>query len=81
MKILFLSFFFILASCSGGGGGSDSAVTASMSASQKQAQELIKSEIQPLQSGQYEISDEDMALLKKEGLISQKEMNSLNVVK
>lgn len=80
MRILFLSSFLVLVSCSGGG-GSDASVTAGMSTSQKQAQELIKSEIQSLQSGQYKIDDKDLALLKKEGLLSQEELNSLSVVK
>jgi hypothetical protein len=80
MKILFLLNLLFFISCSGGG-SSDAEVVAGLSVTQKQAQALIRNDIQPLQNEQYGISDRDLAALQNEGLITQEELNSLNVVK
>lgn len=81
MNYLIIFSLLTLVSCSGEGGKSDANISSGMNIHQKEAQSLIKKDISSLQNGQYAISDNDLALLKKEGLISQEELNSLNVVK
>ena len=81
MKIIFFSTLLFLVSCSGGGGSSDPKITGGLSVPQQQAQKLIQNHIQPLQGEQYGISENDIALLKDEGLVTQEELKSLNVVK
>ena len=59
----------------------DGQITSGLSVSQKKAQELIQKEITHLHNSQYGISENDLALLKNEGLLDQDSMNSINIIK
>ncbi len=81
MKIIFLLTLLFLISCSGGGGSSDKTTSKGLSSAQTQAKTLLAQDVKSLQENQYNITDSDLTVLQKEGLISQEELNSLNVVK
>lgn len=81
MKIIFLITLLFLISCSGGGGSSEKSASKGLSAAQTQAKNLIAQDVKSLQENQYNITDSDLKTLQSEGLISQEELNSLNVVK
>ena len=70
----------VLVSCSGGG-GQPKVTAGGLSSAQVQAQSLIAQDLQPLRENQYNITDEDLQLLQREGLISPEEQNSLSVVR
>jgi hypothetical protein len=81
MKVaLFFLLFLLLVSCSGGG-NSPGSITSGLSVSQKEAQTLIQNDIQHLKTEQYSISASDLDLLNEDGLITQEELNSLNIIK
>lgn len=82
MKGLFLLLLFSFISCSDSGGKQKKVDSNSkLTQGQMKAKELIQSEIKSLQNTQYGISQKELELLKKEGLVSEEDLTSLNIIK
>lgn len=79
MKYLIPISFFLI-SCSGGD-SSKSFSGVKLSPVEQKAQRLIGDEAKVLNTRQYAIHDEDLALLSREGLISEEEKKSLKIIK
>jgi len=80
MKYFVFLSLVILVSCSESGDKKKDK-NPTFTSSQIKAKELIQKDIQSLQNGQYGISQEEINLLREEGLISEEELVSLKIVK
>lgn len=80
MKLFFLFLSFLFVACSGSG-ESKNFKAIDLSPNEMKAKSLIQGEASILSNPQYQISDAELALLTKEGLISSQEKKSLKITK
>lgn len=82
-KLILISLLLLtlVCSCTSKKGDSKLSSAEGMNPNQQKAREVVSQDVQHLNNSQYGISDEDVALLKAEGLLTEKDLNSLKIVK
>lgn len=77
--LIWISLFII--SCSRNNGDLQLNSPEGMSANQIKAREVVAEDLKHLSDEQYGISEQELALLKSEGLLTSEELNSLKIVR